>query len=66
MTDKKIDLSSKINARAIVSDYQYEAREGQAFYYSPSKKKIHLAERLPNGDWYIYRTWRTKNVFMFV
>ena len=58
-----IDLSKKMDIRAVGdSKDNWEKAKGQEFYKSPSGKTISLAELLPNGDWWIIKTWRANNI----
>lgn len=63
---RTIDLSKKLNIIGVAnkSDNYYK-KHGQDFYESPSEKMISLAEQLPNGDWWIAKTWR-KNSIIFL
>ena len=65
---KKIDLNKKIDCISINQLFEngnnYTKAKDQEFYYSPSGKIISLAEKLPNGDGWIVKTFRTKNVFI--
>lgn len=67
MNRKTFNLKNKIDTERIISlsdNYHYTKKEGQNFYYSPSGKMISLAEKLPNGDWWIVKTWRTTSVLV--
>ena len=62
-----IDLSKKLNIKGIADKKDnWTLKEGQAFYESPSGKKISIAEKLPNGDYWIAKTWlKTSIIMMF-
>lgn len=60
---KTIDIKSKIICQFIgAKDANYFTKNGQAFYYSPTKKQVHLAEKLPCGDYWIVKTWNTSTI----
>ena len=65
---KTIDLNNKVNVNMICQlgsrGANYTKKNGQEFYYSPSKKHIHLVEKLPNGDYYIYKSFLTSKAYI--
>ena len=64
---KTIDLKQKIECRAVGNfKDNFTKAANQDFYFSPSKKMIHLAEKLPNGDYWIVKSFRTDNVIVLV
>ncbi len=62
---KVVDTTKKIECDHIWDGKNaYVAQNGQAFYFSPSKKMIHLMETLPNDRAWIAKSWRTKNIII--
>ena len=60
-----IDLSKKRNIKGIADNKDnYFKSNNQEFYESPSGKMISLAEKLPNGDYWIAKTWRKTSILV--
>lgn len=56
---RTIDLSKKLDTDYIATATEtFRKVDKQEFYKSPSGKMVHLAELLPNGDWWIIKSWR--------
>jgi len=64
---KIIDLSKKLNIDGVAdSKNNWIKQQGQEFYKSPSGKTISLAEKLPNGDFWIAKSWRAGTIIELI
>ena len=65
MITKTLDISKTLDIKGVADNKANYFKAGkQEFYYSPSKKKIHLAELLPCGDYWIAKTWLTRSIIV--
>jgi len=60
-----IDLNQKTDIEMIATKKDnYTLRQGQSFYKSPSGKMLHIAEQLPNGDYWIAKSFRMNDILV--